>query len=56
MGKSWAFPTFGLMGMVEVDMYGDMRIEVGMGWADIGVEASMLVMVDVCLGLIEQCI
>jgi hypothetical protein len=37
-----------------VDIYEDIRIEVCMEWVDIGVEASMLVMVVVCLGLIEQ--
>jgi hypothetical protein len=30
VGISWAFPAFGVAGMVEVDMYEDMKIEVGM--------------------------
>jgi hypothetical protein len=51
-GTSWAFPTFGLAGMVEVDMYENMKIEVGMAWVDIGMDVAMLVF----MALIGQCL
>lgn len=40
--------------MVEVGIYEGTRIELGMTWVDVGVEASMLVIWVMCLGLIEQ--
>jgi hypothetical protein len=44
VGRSRAFPTYELVGLVGMDMYEDMRIEVDIAWVDIGVEAPMLVM------------
>lgn len=50
VGGPWASPTFGLVHIVEVDMYEDMDIDTNMVWVDIGVEAYMMV----CLALTKQ--